>query len=61
MQPATKLSPAMPSGVAVPPPTHTARIAATTADNAFPTTNNLRRLHRSAIADHEAFPVVWAT
>ena len=32
MHPATKLSAAMPSGVAVPPPTHTARIAATTAD-----------------------------
>ena len=41
----------MPSGVAVPPPTHTARIAATTADRALPTTSMRRLLHRSAIAE----------
>ncbi len=51
MQPATKLSPAMPSGVAVPPPTHTARMAATIADKALPTTRMRRLLHRSAIAE----------
>ena len=80
MHPATKLSAAMPSGVAVPPPTHTARIAATTADRALPVTSMRRLLHLSAMAepigpstplgkkpaaptraDHEAFPVVWAT
>ena len=41
----------MPSGVADPPPTHAARIAATTADKALPATSILRLLHRSAIAD----------
>ncbi len=51
MQPATKLSAAMPSGVAVPPPTHTARIAATIADSALPIERILRLLHRSAIAE----------
>ena len=51
MQPATKLSAAMPSGVAVPPPTHTARIAATIADSALPMARIRRRLHRSAIAE----------
>ena len=80
MQPATKLSPAMPSGVDVPPPTQTARIAATIADSALPIARIRRLLHRSAIAepigpsipfgrkpaaptsaDHDGFPVVWAT
>ena len=51
MQPATKLSAAMPSGVAVPPPTQTARTAATTADRALPIIRIRRLLHRSAIAE----------
>jgi hypothetical protein len=49
--PATKLNAAMPTGVAVPPPTHTARTAAMMAASALPTISIRRLLHRSAIAD----------